>query len=60
MTKVYRIKSGAGWFVSLGRDGMPFMSSDMAEAKIMLHGEADRISELIEANGFVAEIVEVK
>jgi len=59
MNKVYRIKSGDGWFISFGRDGQPFMSSDIAEAKVMLHGEADRIADMIEAAGFAADIEEV-
>jgi len=59
MNKVYKIKSGDGWFMYFGRDGQPFMSSDVAEAKVMLYGEADRIANMIEAAGFVAEIVEV-
>ena len=60
MNKVYRIKSGDGWFIKLGRDGQPYMSSDVKEAKVMLYGEADRMQRLIEAAGFIAEIVEVK
>jgi len=58
MEKVYRIRSGNSWFIKLGKDGLPFMSSDINEAKVMLHGEADRLAKLIEAAGFMAEIEE--
>lgn len=60
MNKVYRIKSGDGWFMVLGAEGIPKMSTDIKDAKIMLHGEADRIAKIISASGFMAEIVEVK
>ena len=59
MNKVYRIKSGEGWFIRLDKDGQPYMSSDVKDAKIMLHGEADRMQRMIESAGFMAEIVEV-
>jgi len=60
MNKVYRIKSGEGWFTGLGPGGTPRMSTDIEDAKIMLHGEADRLAELISALGLVADIIEVK
>ena len=60
MKKAYRIKSGDGWLVRLGKDSQPLMSTDIKEAKIMLHGEADRMKRLVEAAGFMAEIEEIK
>lgn len=60
MNKMYRIKSGDGWFMKLGVAGIPKMSSDIKDAKIMLYGEADRMIQRIIATGLDAKIVEVK
>ena len=60
MNKVYRIKSGEGWFIRFGVNNTPKISTDVKDAKIMLYGEADRIAEIITSKGLEAKILEVK